>query len=324
MGVGGASPRRSTDGGARRESAVRTVMVLGADGGAGQELASRIAARGLVVHGAADRPIALADVPCHVLPQAEDPHYLPALTRLLRDTRADVLISCDAGALPTIAAGRAALTPGLEVAIAGAGPVAIASDRLYLAARLLSRGVPVAAFGVPSDFVDFDTALERMGGCLTLRPRRRTIPDLVRYAVATDPLDWSAEGDDQLVQQCTPGETYVVVVHRPATGDRGRVTAAVKTLPSDHEHGGPAVVPAGSAAGAERLAQAGVRALGLTGPAEVQIGTTHEGRLVVLDILAGIGPVGSRTPALIDALVGATATRDPRPAGRASRTGGVR
>lgn len=284
-------------------SGLRIALVGGAGAPFGQELAEQLVARGLRVHSADIRSMRVQAVSSHVVPTMDDPGYLPALARLVQRYDIDVVIPVSVFAVQAISAGRAALGSDVGVVAPSAGAAVVVRDRLLVASKLRSHGLAVPNFGVPSDFEDSTTALRRMQGEFVLRPRfieGGQSSSLVRSA---GDLDWSTLDDETLVQQFVAGAAYAVVVHRPADSGRRLTTVLEKTIRADGQVVTSRVRGDQPVGHVERVAQAAVRALGLTGPAEVMVRDNGDGAPVVLDVSAGFGSHSRLVPELLDAVL---------------------
>ena len=241
-----------------------------------------------------------ATVECHLMPAPAGPGFLPALARIVRRYDIDLVIPLASDSLPTISVGRLSL--GVDVVVPGPGPTGTAHDRLLTAWSLWSHGVPVPDFGVPSDFPDTHTAIAAMGGQLMLRSRWAGDARVATVLDASESLDWSAMNDDWFVQRFIAGPAYSVIIYRPLDG-KNRLTAVLEE--SVHEDGTITMTRAreGDAVGVEGVAQAAVRALGLTGPLEVSIRCRIDGSPVVLDVKACFGAHNDLVPEVLDAVL---------------------
>ena len=292
-------PRRGRD---RLELAVepRCILVTGASGVAGRALVEQLTARGLEVHCADSQPMSAPVVAFHLMPNPANPSFLPALARIVQRHGIDLVIPADSDSLPAISIGRLSL--GVDVVVPGPGPTGTAHDRLLTAWSLWSHGVAVPDFGVPSNFVDADAALDVMGGQFTLRSRRASDTRAAAVLNASEDLDWPAMSDDWFVQQFVPGPAYSVVVYRPLDG-QGRLTTVVEEIVREDGTSTVTRVRDEDAAGVAGVAHAAVRALGLTGPLEVGLRRRADGVPVVLDVLAGFGLHSGLVPEIIDAVL---------------------
>jgi carbamoylphosphate synthase large subunit len=270
------------------------VLVTGAAGPAGTSLVRELAEHDVRVHAADSRPRLDAVPPVvswHVLPSGAESAYLPALRRLLRRLRAGTLIPTTDGELPVLATVRHALGPHVHVMVPGPAAVAMAQDKLALAWQLAAREVPTPRCASPSDFPDTGAALRAFRGSLVLRPRRsgggRGGARLVRDA---GDVDWTRLGDDLVVQDLVPGREYDLVLYRPDGGSDGaRSMVAFERLGRVPGEIDARRLRPGSADEVERTAWAAVRALGVTGPAEVVVRRAADDRLLVLSVRPRFG-----------------------------------
>lgn len=278
----------------------RRILVTGARGGAGHALVDQLVARGLEVHCADSQPMTSPAVAFHLMPEPTSPSFLPALARIVQRYGIDLVIPADSDALPTVSVGRLSL--GVDIVVPGPGPTGTAHDRLLTAWSLWSHGVAVPDFGVPSDFADTHAALDVMGGQLMLRSRWASGARVATVLNASEDLDWSAMNDDWFVQRFVPGPGYSVIVYRPLDG-KGRLTTVLEE--SVQEDGTSTVtrVHEDDAVGVERVAQAAVRALGLTGPLEVGIRCGADGLPLVLDVKACFGQHSGLVPEVLEAVL---------------------
>lgn len=285
------------------------VLVTGAGGELGRTVARELVRRGAVVHATDVQSVSLDGVTTWKIPSANDPHYLPAVTRLVADLGISLVIPTTLAELPVLATGRATFSSGVDVVVAGAGPVATSRDRLLTAHHLASRRVAVPPFSVPSAFKGTAEALQAMGGPLAIRPRTsETARAAFRVTSPTD-VDWATLTDDLIVQRHLNGVEYVPMAYRP--GGRKGVSRQVVVLRSPDP-----VLPNGRApAGVhvqrsgvediERLTMAAVRALGLSGPVDLVV-RREEGRPpVVFDVTARLGRHFASTPQILDSILAA-------------------
>lgn len=244
------------------------VMVTGAAAPAGATLLTQLRDRRIpVVAVDADHPSSTATG--HRVPPVSDPHRLIALRQLGLRENVTVLIPTLREELPQIAAAKSAFDPAVHVVVAGAGPVVIAQDLLYTAWQLQARGVPTPAFGTTADFPDAAAAFGALGGPLVIKSR--TGGGRSRVVQGPDQLDWASLRNDDLIQRHVPGAEYLPVVYRPAPRS-----------------------------GVRSLAIAAVRALGVTGPATVQVRRDADGHPQVLKVLARFVASSHLVPELLD------------------------
>lgn len=293
------SPSRETSDHLHLARTRRCLLVVGADGPVERAIAEQLIVLEMEVHTAGSRPTNLPSVVGHMLPDPREAGFIPALARLVRRYGIELVIPANPAVLPPVSVGRPSI--GADVLVAGAGPIATANDRVLTAWNLWSHGVAVPDFGVPSDFADAESALEIMGGQMAIRSRWASGRQPAVVVNASDELDWWAMSDDLFVQQFVPGTAYTVVVYRPVSG-KGKLTAVFEESKRDRNVVGR-VVPPREVVEVERLAQAAVRALGLTGPVEVNIRRRVDGSPVVLSVKACLGEHSVAIPELLDAVL---------------------
>lgn len=289
----------------------RSVLVTGAAGASGQSLAEQLIARGLRVHCTDSRPMDVPSAECHLTPPSTDPGFVPALARLVRTKGIDLVIPANDAALFAISSARQTFGEGVEVVMPGPGPTAIAHDRLLTAHCLWSRGIAVPDFGVPSDFVGKAARPVFLGGSVILRPRWADGDHPTFLIDQPESVDWASMGDDLLVQKFVAGTAYKAITYRPASGPGRLTTVLEETILDDGEIAAACVVGTSAVPEVERVAQAAVRALGLTGPVEVSLRCSTDAAPVVLDVRACFGPHSYLVPELLDAVLRDHPSRSP-------------
>ncbi|MFI2487576.1 ATP-grasp domain-containing protein [Promicromonospora kroppenstedtii] len=200
------------------------------------------------------------------------------------------------------------------------GPAAIAADKLLTMLALDRAGVPVPRFALPTDFGGVAEALAWARGPIVLKPRVSrggrgvrliespadlgTTADAVGTAGA-DESAWSALDASWIVQSFAPGTEYCPQLYRPRTGT-GTITAVVleKTELKQGRVGNAAAVVrprAGTLPDVEHVARRAVEALGLTGPADLDIRRDTTGAPLVLEVNGRFGANSDHAPELLDA-----------------------
>ena len=284
----------------------RTVLITGAGGPAGRALASMLTRRGFCVHGTDIHVVELPGVITHVIPPATETGFLGSLRKLTRDTGAALLIPTVTEELPLVATCRPAFEPLTRVAIADAGPIALANDKLATALSLHAHGVPVPKFAIPSDFGDAATALTAMGGPLVVKPRCSRGGRGVVVIETPDDVDWSSIDDDCIVQEFAPGIEYAPMSYRSSQGRRPTTVVLEKTGLAHGRVGnatGVRPVGGGLAEDVKRVAKATMEAMGLVGPADMDIRRNARGLPVVLEVNARFGANSVSAPTILDEVV---------------------
>jgi predicted ATP-grasp superfamily ATP-dependent carboligase len=109
--------------------------------------------------------------------------------------------------------------------------------------------------------------------------------------------------DDRIVQEYVPGQEYAVNVYLCASPGCDVAQALEKTELSGGTVGNAVAVRLVDEPRIARLASYAVLALGLRGPADVDIRLRSDGSPVVLEVNARFGAHSARSPALLDTLL---------------------
>lgn len=316
--------------GTGRVASPRTIIVTGADRPAGAIVVALLTHHGHRVVGL-DAPRRRETAPGEAAgpgeAETEVPANIPALARLVTETGADLVVPTLPAELAELSAARTLLEGlGASVLVAGAGPVALASDRLFVLSYLHSRDVPVPRFALPGDVRGVDEAVELFGGPFVASPRSKRSLRVPMLVTGAEDVDWELVDDGWILRESLPGEHYRVLAHRPLQGRSGRLAVVVRD-PSGEDRseatGGawPAVTAAAvrvESPEIERRALAAIRAVGLTGPSTVEVMLGADGSPVVTDIDATFGQHLRLAPELLEVAV---APGDEAPAGGSPSAG---
>lgn len=283
------------------------VLVTGIGGPIGRAVADQLVKRGAVVHGTDAREVEVPGVTTWHLPPADHSSYLPALSRLVSSVGVSLVIPTALSELPVISAGRAALGRDVEVVVAGAGPVAMTSDRLVTAMQLASRDVRVPPFAVPSEFTDARAALKAMAGPFVVRRRLPGRGGPVLRVESEHDVSWSSLTDDLMIQRYVPGAEFVPMVFRPGAKGVDRRISVLATTAAESEGRLRAVTDARVVSvgveDVQRVAMAAVRAVGLSGPVDLLVRRDETGEPLVLDMSARLGRHLALGPEILDGVL---------------------
>lgn len=285
------------------------ILVTGIGGPAGRAVAAQLKARGFPVLGTDIRDLPTeAGVTVVVVPPAKDPEMISALRRLVASEKIDLVIPTVSEELPHIAAARAGFGADVRVIIGDPGPVALANDKLFTAWQLRQAGVPVPRFGVPGDFADAGAAMAALGGPVVIKPRVSRGGRGVVVVDGTTGVDWAGLPEGQLVQEFIPGTEYgSMVFGTPAHNSAAPFAVVVEKTEPVNGNAGNAVstrrLGPGESMGVGNVAMAAVRALGLTGPVDVDVRRRADGTAVVLGVNAHFGANSESAPELLDAVL---------------------
>lgn len=282
------------------------ILITGSAGPAGRALANQLRLMDHQVIAADMAPVeddvfeAIAKVP-----PASDPSMIEILAGLVDEHRIDLLIPTVADELPMVAAAVERHALGAPVAIGASAAVSAAHDKLETSRALQAAGVPAPAFALPSELASADDALARFGGALIVKPRSARGGRGVRLVESAAELDWSSADDSQILQQFAAGTEYAPMVHVPDDGQPIVVVVEKTELKGGRIGNAAAVrrIDDDSVADVAGIAVDAVRALGLTGPADLDIRRDAAGRPMVLEINARFGANSEYAPEILQTVL---------------------
>lgn len=278
------------------------VLVTGVGGPAGHGLAEQLVRRGVEVVGVDLRPVVLPGAMTALVPGAHDPEFVRVL--LATAVEADVGL-----VIPTVS--EELVAPGLRadrarpaILLGSQYAVTTAADKWLTYRRLNAIGVPVPRSALPSQL--WGTPLPATGDLgrpVLSKPRRsRGARGVVVHDRA--PADVAAGlDDDTILQEFVPGPEYAVNLFLAADPDRDVVVALEKTRLAHGRVGNALAVRPVVAVEVCRVARRAARAIGLSGPADIDVRLRADGTPVVLEINARFGAHSAHAPEVLDALL---------------------
>lgn len=296
------------------------ILITGCAGPAGRALAHQLSGSphtlvGVDMESVDDPTLTSAFARITTVPAASDPGMLTTLRALVDEHGIDLVIPTVSEELVTVAEAAVTFPHDTHVLVGEPAAVATAHDKHLTMHRLAERGVAVPRFGLPSEFADTADALAAMGGPLVLKPRVSRGGRGVTVVDAPDDIAWGGLDDSLIVQEFAPGLEYCPAVHRPGgqevqgkepTADDGLVVVLVKTALQQGRVGNAASVERvaeNSAPDVARLALETTRALGLTGPCDLDLRRRADGTPVVLEVNARFGANSSESPEILRAVL---------------------
>lgn len=292
------------------------VLLTGVGGPAGSSLARQLRSRGHWVAGVDVRDLPEAGIDhFSTVPLAISPDYVPTLGSLCRELRIDVLIPSVSEELVILAESVDAGMFDLPVLIGTPPAVTIANDK-YVTARVLAAAeVAVPAFGLPSQFASAAAAIRSLGGAVVIKPRvsrgGRGVVVIDEDAARTSwtPDRWAGLDDTLVVQRFAPGPEFAPVIFRPDPEAAPAALVVLEKTALKQGLVGNAVDVVRAAPGqpvtdrVAELTRSAVEAIGLAGPADVDVRLTEDGAPLVLEINARFGANSARAPELLDAVL---------------------
>lgn len=280
------------------------VLVTGAGGPAGRGLVPQLLDRGAFVVGVDAREVDVHGVPMHVVPLASDPAYLPRLRQLVDEFRISVVIPTVSEELPILS--EAQHTIAADVIIADPAPVRTADDKFLTARWLAARGVDVPATELASTFPDARAAAHVFGSCLVVKPRVSRGGRGVHVVRDGYFPSWSEIADTHVVQEFASADEYCVALYTPRALGVEPLTVTLRKTALAHGLVGNATAVqrvSGADSDVANAARAAIDALGLVGPADVDVRRRHDGTPLVLEVNARFGANHHVVPEILDALL---------------------
>lgn len=284
------------------------ILITGSQGPAGQALARQLTGTGHTLIGADMKP-GNSDLftDTVAVSAASDPNMIDELEHIIAAHSIDLLIPTVSDELPSVADAAPRLRNQAKVMIGSPEAIRAAHDKHVTMTRLSDAGVPIPKFALPSSFQSCREALAHFGGPIIVKPRTARGGRGVRLAERPNDIDWSELDDTQIVQEFAPGQEYAPMVYRPLSDRFETHTVVVEKTELKQGRIGNAVqvrrLQTAEAPDAAQTALAAAEALGLTGPADLDIRRTTDGIPVVLEVNARFGANSESAPELLKAVL---------------------
>ncbi|MFK3981591.1 ATP-grasp domain-containing protein [Micromonospora sp. NPDC050397] len=288
------------------------LLVTGAAGPAGRALLAALVNRGVTAVGVDMAPGGCGPDGIESVPAATDESFLPELLAVAARHRVDLIVPTVTEELPVLAP-LAARANRPWVLVGTAEAVAIADDKWRTAQVLAGAGVAVPRSVLPG-VLTAPALRGYLGTPYLSKPRHGRGGRGVRVH---DGTEGPPPGSDDVLQEFVPGTEYAVDLF---TDPHGRVEALVvlrKTTLARGRVGNGLRVTRDHCPDVADLARSAVRAIGLTGPADLDIRRRRDGSPVVLEVNARFGAHSGEAPEVLDALLDARPGAGPG-AGRVS------
>lgn len=280
-----------------------TIIVTGVGGPAGSSVAGMLQERGHSVVGVDMRPVSLPGAMCYTIPPAGAPGFMAELRYIVEAHQAALVIPTVSEELPVLAIGRT-LLGGVPVAVADLGPVSLANDKYLTCLRLALESVAVPRFALPSEAHSPQELAALVGWPCLSKPRVGRGGRNVALYYPDAPAALLSLDDQMVLQEFAPGVEFAPNVYLKPDG--GSVVVVLEKLALRGGRVGNAlVVQRVNAPEIAALAVAAGRALGLTGPIDIDIRRREDGTPVVLEVNARFGANSASAPEVLDALLAA-------------------
>jgi carbamoyl-phosphate synthase large subunit len=278
------------------------VLVTGVGGPSGVAAVTALKARGFLVTAVDMLDVAHDADHFFVVPAAKDPAYLPELQKIINTQRIRWLFPTVSEELVLMADHAPAIRrQGVAIYMGAPQAVRICDDKWDTAHYLRERhiAVPDSALGAASD-----AAVARLSFPKVCRPRVGRGGRGVAVYESADQLP-AEQRAELLWQVFMPGTEYDVlqVFHPDAPHQLMATQVFEKTALREGKVGNALDLVPVNAPDVSELAQQAARAIGLTGPMDIDIRRDEHGQVYLLEINARIGAHTLRAPQIFDALV---------------------
>ncbi|MFH1523359.1 MAG: ATP-grasp domain-containing protein [Chloroflexota bacterium] len=279
-------------------------LVTGVGGPAGQNVAKLLLERKHRVLGTDMRELKMQNIEFHLVPSARDPGFLSFIYGIASREKVDVIIPTVSEELPVFADGWK-WKEELPLLLAPAEAITIADDKYLTASALFEKDVSIPRFTLPSQVTSPEEVDRKIGWPCISKPR---VGRGGREVAVYSEQDWPTINllDDQFIlQEFAGGVDYAPNVY---LGRDGKATVVVieKTELKEGIVGNALSVKRVESPDVAELAVAAARAIGLTGPADIDIRRRKDGVPVVLEINARFGANTRLAPEVLDAALEAS------------------
>lgn len=263
------------------------ILVTGVGGPAGRNTARYLRQKGYFVIGTDMREVEAEVDEFHPVPAADHPDFIRAMRKIVQASRASLLIPTVSEELPVIAKKHFELREtGCMVMIAPYSATAIANDKLFTAICLVKQNISMARS--LDGCTDPSEVVATLGLPLIAKPRvSRGGRGVVLHYDAT-----GLEGErreDIVYQEFAPGQEFDVNLFMDRRGNMQSCVVLYKTQLRQGMTGNALSVQRVQRRDVAELARRACEAIGLTGPADIDIRLDGEGNPRLLEINARLG-----------------------------------
>lgn len=275
------------------------ILVTGVGGPAGRNVASLLLERRYAVIGADMQRTSLSGARAYVIPPASHPSFMRDLQAIAEKEEVDLLIPTVSEELPILALSWKNLSP-IPVAIGQHQAVQDADDKFLTSERLSCHNVSIPRYLLPSQASSPDEISKALGWPCLSKPRisRGGREVVVRYE--GDWPEMSKLDDRYILQEFIPGTEFAPNVF---IGNKSFAVVLEKTKLKEGIVGNAAEVKRVEDPEIANLAIAAAKALGLTGPVDLDIRRRSDGSPAVLEINARFGANIRHASEVLDAVL---------------------
>jgi carbamoylphosphate synthase large subunit len=286
---------------------MRRIVVTGVGGPAGRSLCRQLTARRYGVVGTDMSPVRvnapeLDSVQFHLVPPAVEDGFADALRSVAEQTYVELVVPTVSEELVVMARQRAADWPA-PIVVGSAAAVVMADDKMLTCRRLAAAGVATPRFALPSDLSSARDVAMALGEPYLSKPRRGRGGRNTAVHKAADHAALDSFDDSLILQEFIPGAEYGPNLYLATDPNDDVVVVLEKTALAHGCIGNALGVRRVIADDVAAVAREAARALGLSGPVDIDVRRRADGTPVVLEINARFGANSAYAPEVLDALV---------------------
>jgi carbamoylphosphate synthase large subunit len=275
------------------------ILVTGVGGPAGRSVTSLLLERQVSVVGTDMNLVEMDGIRFYQVPPADAPNLLPSVYAIAKQERVDLVIPTVSEELPVFARGWL-WQHELPALISSVIAVETANDKYLTSQALSAQNVAVPRYCLPSQVRSPADLAHSIGWPCISKPR---VGRGGREVFLHDEEDWqviAALGDHYILQEFAEGTDYAPNVY---AGPDGQTVVVVleKTELKEGRVGNAKSVRRAKDEDVAELARAAARAVGLSGPLDIDIRRRSDGKPVVLEINARFGANIRHAPEVFEA-----------------------
>ena len=280
---------------------MKKILVTGVGGPAGRSVSTLLLARHYPLIGTDMRNLDDLDFPFFQVPPASHEQFLEAVRKIAEESQVDLIIPTVSEELPVFAKNWKEQSH-ISVLVSSANAIEIADDKYLTAVALSHAGVAVPRYLLPSQVHSIKDIADHIGWPCISKPRvgRGGREVTVRYEIDYEQV--VVLGDGYILQEFAGGTDYAPNVYFGPDGQHLEIVLE-KTELKQGLVGNAKTVRRIDDPDVGGTALAAARAVGLSGPLDIDIRRKIDGIPVVLEINARFGANIRHAPEILDAVI---------------------
>jgi len=280
---------------------MKKILVTGVGGPAGRSVSTLLMERHYPLIGTDMRSLEDLDFPFFQVPPANHAQFLKEVCKIAQESQVDLIIPTVSEELPIFARGWKNHSQ-IPVVVSSSTAVQIADDKYLTAVALSNAGVAVPRYLLPSQVHSEKDIADHIGWPCISKPRVGRGGREVTLRYKPDYEQVIALGDGYILQEFAGGTDYAPNVYYGPDGQHMEIVLE-KTELKQGLVGNAKSVRRIDDADVAGTAFAAARAVGLSGPLDIDIRRKVDGIPVVLEINARFGANIRYAPEILDAVI---------------------